>query len=318
LISVLVPVYNTDAWLPDCLDSIAAQTWGNWEAVLVDDGSSDGSGEICDRFASGDARFRVFHQESEGVAGARNAALSAARGKYVFFVDADDCIHPRALELLHSAACSGPYRMASADYLKVTERPEWESSMPEGGIGKRIVRGSDRARSCIDRRYDITSVVVWNKLMERSLIGDITFHDIAQEDALFMYRIYLELDAFIHLDYPLYAYMDRRGSLSETKDYLGKKSDMVLSDYLFRYASGDARLEACILTKAFRRYLTSRYHCKDGSMKKEQDDIYRPFFRQYTRAYYTNKEIPFREKLVFSVLYLNPWAVRFFMKLTGN
>ena len=318
LISILVSVYNMKAWLPDCLDSIAVQTWSNWEAILVDDGATDGSGEICDRYAAGDSRFRVVHQEDKGVADARNVALSLAKGKYVCFLDADDYIHPRALELLHSAICSGPYRLAGADYLRVTERREWEAAPPEGEVGRRIVNGRDCQCDCVDGRHIIKWVVVWNKLMERSLIADLRFDDIAQEDALFMFRVYRRLDVVIHIDFPLYAYLDRRDSLSAENYYLGLRSDVILSDRMLHYCSCNTWEEARILKKVFRRYLTSRFHCKGGNDRNDWNDIYRPFFRQYIRAYYANKEIPFREKLVFSILYLNPWAVWVFMKLTGN
>lgn len=315
LISILVSVYNMKAWLPDCLDSIVAQTWSNWEAILVDDGATDGSGEICDRYAAGDSRFRVIHQEDKGVADARNVALSLAKGKYVCFLDADDYIHPRALELLHSAICSGPYRLAGADYLRVTEHREWEAAPPEGEVGRRIVNGRDCQCDCVDGRHNIKWVVVWNKLMERSLIADLKFDDIAQEDALFMFRVYRRLDVVIDIDLPLYAYLDRSNSLSAENHYLGMRSDVALSNKMLEYASGNVWEEARILKKVFRRYLTSRYHCRGGIVWNE---IYRPFFRQYLRAYYTNREIPFREKLTFSILYLNPWAVWVFMKLTGN
>lgn len=94
LISIIVPVYNTAAYLRRCLDSILSQTYGHWEAILVDDGSTDGSGAICEEYASRDSRFQVTHRPNSGVAATRNAGLDAATGEYIGFVDSDDWIEP--------------------------------------------------------------------------------------------------------------------------------------------------------------------------------------------------------------------------------
>ncbi|MDR3314701.1 MAG: glycosyltransferase, partial [Oscillospiraceae bacterium] len=90
LISVIVPVYNVEPYLPKCLDSIVSQTYANLEIILVDDGSTDASGSICDAYAAKDERVRVIHQANGGVAAARNAGLDAAVGEYIQFVDSDD------------------------------------------------------------------------------------------------------------------------------------------------------------------------------------------------------------------------------------
>lgn len=92
LISIIVPVYNVEKYLSQCLDSILSQTYTNWEAILVDDGSKDNSGKICDEYTAKDSRFKVFHQENGGVSSARNFGIDNARGEWITFVDADDII----------------------------------------------------------------------------------------------------------------------------------------------------------------------------------------------------------------------------------
>ena len=91
-ISIIVPVYKVEQYLRRCLDSIAAQTFTDWECILIDDGSPDSSGAICDEYAARDSRFRVIHQENRGVSAARNEGLDAARGEWIGFVDSDDWI----------------------------------------------------------------------------------------------------------------------------------------------------------------------------------------------------------------------------------
>ena len=98
LVSIIVPVYNTGTYLAPCLQSLCDQTYKNLEIILVDDGSTDGSGAVCDEFARRDDRIRVIHQKNAGVSAARNAGLDAASGAYLTFVDADDGLVPEAVE----------------------------------------------------------------------------------------------------------------------------------------------------------------------------------------------------------------------------
>ena len=93
-ISIIVPVYNVEKYLRECLDSISLLKAVTWEAILVDDGSTDTSGQICDEYATQDSRFRVIHQKNAGVSAARNAGLDAAKGEWIWFVDSDDSINP--------------------------------------------------------------------------------------------------------------------------------------------------------------------------------------------------------------------------------
>ncbi len=99
-ISVIIPVYNTKEYLEDCVNSVLEQTWPDFELILIDDGSQDGSREICEELCRKDNRIRSIFQEHKGVSAARNAGIEAAEGKYLFFLDSDDMIHPQLLEAL--------------------------------------------------------------------------------------------------------------------------------------------------------------------------------------------------------------------------
>ena len=92
MISVIVPVYKTEKYLGECIQSILAQSYADFELILIDDGSPDHSGRICDRFAETDRRISVIHKENQGVSAARNDGLDLAKGKYICFVDSDDCV----------------------------------------------------------------------------------------------------------------------------------------------------------------------------------------------------------------------------------
>lgn len=106
-ISIIVPVYNVEKYLRECLDSISAQTFTDWECLLIDDGSPDKSGAICDEYAAKDIRFKVFHKPNGGVSSARNLGLDKARGEWVTFIDSDDFISPTFLEGLYAPITKG-------------------------------------------------------------------------------------------------------------------------------------------------------------------------------------------------------------------
>lgn len=103
-ISVIIPVYNSAPFLSRCIGSLISQSFKDWEAICINDGSKDDSGSILDSFAEKDSRIQVFHKENEGVSAARNLALEKVRGKYIMFVDSDDFLHPQAMEICHHMA----------------------------------------------------------------------------------------------------------------------------------------------------------------------------------------------------------------------
>lgn len=117
VITVIIPVYNVELYLERCLDSLIAQTFRDFEVILIDDGSSDGSSNICDAYLKRDSRFRVFHIDNGGVSRARNIALRKARGMWVTFVDSDDWIEQDMLERLYGIAISGEYDIVMSNFI---------------------------------------------------------------------------------------------------------------------------------------------------------------------------------------------------------
>ena len=120
-ISIIVPVYNVEPYIRKCLDSILSQTYYNWEAILVDDGSTDQSGAICDEYAKKDARFVVVHKQNEGVAKARITAFEHSKGELITFIDSDDYVSPEYLEKLSKPILEKDVDMVSCDYCMVDE-----------------------------------------------------------------------------------------------------------------------------------------------------------------------------------------------------
>ena len=132
-LSFLIPVYNVGKWLDACLESIRVQK-GDWECILVDDGSTDGSEEKCDRIAAEDTRFRVIHQKNSGVSAARNRGLEAARGEWIWFIDADDVIHPEALVYLEQKLKQTAADFVYFDYLHGENISFLDEVLPENSV----------------------------------------------------------------------------------------------------------------------------------------------------------------------------------------
>ena len=127
-ISVIVPVYSAEKYLHRCVDSILAQTFTDFELILVDDGSPDNCGAICDEYARKDSRVHVIHQENQGQAAARNYGIEAATGEWVCFIDSDDEVHAQMLELLYHAITDGHIGISMCSAAEGDSLPEDFSS----------------------------------------------------------------------------------------------------------------------------------------------------------------------------------------------
>ena len=174
-ISVIVPVYKAEAYLADCVESILAQTFSDFEVILVDDGSPDNCGKLCDGYAAGQERISVIHQENQGQAAARNHAMSAATGSWICFVDSDDLIHPRMLELLHDAAVSSGAAIAMCEMLEAVEVPEDFGAHKDADFRADTMDDDTLVRSLEAEEYP--GWVACGKLIRRDLVEAYPFRE---------------------------------------------------------------------------------------------------------------------------------------------
>ncbi len=172
LISVIVPIYNAEKWLVKCIKNIQASTYQNLEIILVDDGSSDESGQICDDYAKQDARIKVVHKVNGGAMSARNAGLDIISGDYLAFIDSDDTISEKYFELLIEALIKTNADMAVCSYKVIYTGYDRFRSVPKSGF----LSQTDLVDNFIDnfQKYIIVFSPLWNKLIKKELFEDIT------------------------------------------------------------------------------------------------------------------------------------------------
>jgi glycosyltransferase involved in cell wall biosynthesis len=201
MISVIVPVYNAEKYLHRCIDSILAQTYTDFELLLIDDGSPDNSGAICDEYAAKDSRVRVFHKENGGVSSARNLGLDNVRGEWITFVDSDDYIHQ---DFLSSFSKKHDVGLVVGSF-KVIGDEEWGGLLEEAFYDKAGLRDNIVKLALMNN-----FLVPWGKLFRRDIISknNITFDERLHsgEDTLFVYNYLMYIDSLYSCDKPYYFY----------------------------------------------------------------------------------------------------------------
>lgn len=229
LISVIVPVYNVAAYLPACLDSILQQDYEKLEIILIDDGSRDESGAICDAYAARDSRIRVIHQKNGGAAAAKNAGLRRATGEYLSFVDSDDILLPGAYSHM-----LGLLRQQHADVVQCA----FADLFPSGAVPQVKKPGFQELDAMEYLQLyttDWTCALLWDKLYRRELFDGIFFEEGNKiDDEYFTYRGVMNAGKVVCDDRLVYHYRKRRSSVMYSPesaarivldriDYLGKR-----------------------------------------------------------------------------------------------
>lgn len=282
LVSVIIPVYNVEAFLGCCIESIMAQTYSNLEIILINDGSTDKSGSICDLYKNKDSRIKVLHKENAGVSSARNAGLNIANGEYIFFLDSDDYIENDAVEKLainisqyNGDMCIGCTRVVNndSDILKEHTFPFKESV--------RTVNELEFWR--LFEQSKIIGTVVWSKLYQRELLDGLQFVDgKIHEDEEILHRIVSRCDHIVCINEILFNYRVGNESIMSHEfrieniskaDFLADRLDYFISKgytELYTKCFGDG---AAVLRLAF----ANLDYKHNEEMKKEIDRVYRRY-----------------------------------------
>lgn len=214
LISVILPVYNLGEFLVPCLDSLKTQTYPNLEFLLIDDGSTDGSGTVCDEYAKLDTRFQVIHKNNGGVSSARNTGLDTAKGSYIAFVDADDRVVPEYFDVLMEDIVTQDVQAAFCSYRLIDE---------DGNVLPLQSPRFTKTERISDRKDMVISAtnygIVWGGVIHKDLIGTERFLGLRYgEDSLFMYNLLCKASAISQNPFAGYLYLQRTTGATATKE----------------------------------------------------------------------------------------------------
>lgn len=304
-ISVIVPIYNVEKFIRRCLDSIINQTMKDLEIILVDDGSTDNSGVICDEYAKLDNRIIVIHKENGGISSARNRGLDVATGEWIAFVDSDDYIEEDMYEVLYKTAIEENVDICTCFFKYLT----LDNKILFNPIQEQLnINGKCNSKEFLNLIYkdeymNGICVATWNKIYKKNIFNNLRFKTKIYEDDELVNHIYLkDINIFI-LTNGLYIYVQNISSLTNKKF---SEKNLVFIDILYD------RLNLLKNKKMYKLYedtvklfcdITIEYYFKYNNKSKwKYKNIYKNVLKQAIKL----ENISFKDKIRFSMFYISP------------
>lgn len=317
MISIIVPIYNVEKYLEPCIESILASTYRDIELILVDDGSPDNCGRICDEYASKDNRIRVIHKQNGGISAARNAGLKVAKGEYIAFVDSDDKIHPNMIEWLLDAIQSGDYDFAMAYGVKMKgSLQEIEDKIEAIDLPvptKKVISQNQYMAKMYSLDYQYQ--VIWNKLYKKSFIQGLFFINAMAEDVEWLNRMALRMCSAVVLNAELYYYIQRKESLVHnwnSSENLDRINTYMLCLNEIPKEKGDYR--AMCLKTVYSVMLSFRRHFRRTPLEKEANERCKTVFKE-TIGEFLQSEMGIMSKLRSVLGYYMPRLYDFLLSM---
>lgn len=292
LISIIVPVYNVESCLELCITSIINQTYTNIEIILVDDGSTDSSGAICDFFKDKDKRIKVIHKCNGGLSDARNKGLAVANGDFLGFVDSDDWLDIRMYEILMKNLL-----LYEAD-ISVCEKVVVENAHCTDLSGCDGVRVTNKEEALEILLRDVKyKSHVWNKLFKKELFSNITFpKDKYYEDVFIMHLIYEKAHQIVFIDTGLYYYLQRRDSIVHMKDTTATKDFFEALETRFNWCKNDYQKKLVLLVM-IREFSSEKKKMLHSDLSHTSKIEYNTYLNTYYQKYIRKAEVSFKTKL---------------------
>lgn len=305
-VSIIIPVYKVEAYLPACLESVLAQTYGALEVLIIDDGSPDNCPRICEEYAARDSRIRVIHQENRGLSAARNTGIENAQGEYLVFLDSDDTIEAAYVDKLCACMKEHACLMAACGRKYVYED------------GKILVKVPPQVNTLFDfeqaikemNSFALFDMSATAKIFHRSLLADIRFPEgRLSEDYFVMYKIIDKAQRVGYISDALYNYLQRKNSICRNAninwDFVhAAKAQM---DYLDKHYTSLTQTGHCAYASANLTVLD--FYIKNGvSCPKEKVDIIRAAVRENLSYIRGNKELRLEKRIQFA-LFLTSYTV---------
>ena len=315
LISAIVPVYNAMAFLDQCLESIVNQTYNHLEIIVVDDGSTDGSGEMCDRWAARDERIRVIHQPNGGHSAARNTALDNMSGELVMMVDSDDVLHPEFAERLLGILLSHDADIAVGAYLPFYgSKPEFNDL---AGDGSPVLYNQQEAMLAVFYQQGLTHSP-WGRIFKASLFDGIRFPiGIIYEDLAIIYPLLKKCQCIVSTKHVLYGY--RQHDSNSMRVFTPNRTDVLdVSERLEQEMSLHDKqyldaVRSRLLSAYFNILLLSHQH--HGNDNKHIEDRCWQGIKRLRGRCLTDKNVRLKNKIGIITSYFGRW---FLCNITGR
>lgn len=277
LVSVIVPIYKVERYLARCVDSILNQTYRKLEVILVNDGSPDNCGKICDEYAEKDLRIKVVHKENGGLSSARNAGLEIATGNYIAFVDSDDFISPLMLKIMVDKLEENSADLCICGFQHADENGTFLPQSTEGVITDGVMD-----RKAAFERLDGHYVVAWNKLYKKELFADLRFAEgRIHEDEFIMHYIFDKCKTIVTVSDMFYFYVQQSGSIMNSS-YSIKRLDgarAALDRYLFFKNKGEKKFAERALKRAYGVLVTCLQRLSYWDNREEIDPLFLKIYK---------------------------------------
>ena len=305
MISVIVPVYNVEEYLEECLESIKRQTYTDIEVILVNDGSTDRSKEICERYCEKDSRFKLVNQENKGLSGARNRGMLESKGEFISFVDSDDVLKEDMLDQLMKQMTSEDIDIVECWY--TNEKQELELSIPKNV--KTIFQGDSKealVSLCKDNIVRLNAVA---KLFRRQVIVNFPFLEgLFYDDVYGGIGILKHIRKMVKINYIGYYYRVRQGSIMNREFNIKNLDLFTICDKLEQLYQGDTFALAYIHRRLFHLVLMHivDYHIFEGNPYKEK---YVEYLNRYSKSS--------SRSLVMRAYHLFPQNIFFISRVAG-
>lgn len=298
LISIIVPVYKVESFLDHCISSIVNQTYKNLEIILVDDGSPDKSGNICDAWAKRDNRIRVIHKKNGGSGQARNIALSQANGKFISFVDSDDYIAPIFYEYIFEIFEDG-YDIVECEYLETTDNNACFDILDEECSVVSYNCDDAMKEHIEDKKF---RQLIWNKLYRKSVVEGIKFpEDKMIDDEFWTYQVLGRARKLKHSDKKLYAYRQQNASVMHSMNLV--KRLQAIEAKCLRHDYISMRFLELKSYSNYNLWFTFLYQCQlalrasDKQDKRYAINYINTMAKKYPVQLDENFEIPYKNKV---------------------
>lgn len=319
-LSIIVPVYNVEKYLCKCIDSILNQTFKDFELILVDDGSTDRCGVICDDYAKKDYRVKVIHKKNGGLSSARNTGLDVAKGQYIGFVDSDDYIDIRMYEIMLNHSIEHESDIVICDFRYVKEDDNIEKSILRQNIEDIQVENMNniRALESLYMRNAVSFEVSWNKLYKKKLFEGIRFEEgRIHEDSIIIHDLFYKCNKVTHIKCCLYSYLMRENSITSSS-FTIKNLDGIYAlkkrmDFFYEKNLMDLKYKAQY--DYIVRFIRDYYKAKENMPNERKLLKYLKLnFNKIWLELFKNPYYNWKEKLAIYLFIINPYLYKIYVK----